>query len=123
MALDMRPLSKKQFRDQQWARQGGKCFYCGRDMIRQAGAPRKGDINNRRLATLDHIVPKSRGGGGGINLVWACHQCNNKKGNNPPDDRALAYVAERQREERARYEEYIIVQRALANRKLLSQAV
>lgn len=34
-------------------------------------------------ATVDHVVPLSRGGAPGIeNCVLACEPCNNKKGNN-----------------------------------------
>jgi len=32
--------------------------------------------------TLDHLIPKSKGGGGGIkNLVVACRECNEMRGN------------------------------------------
>lgn len=35
--------------------------------------------------TLDHVIPKSRGGGGGWeNLVSSCMKCNNVKGNRTP---------------------------------------
>ena len=36
--------------------------------------------------TLDHIVPRSKGGGNGVgNLVWACHPCNNERGDMPAE--------------------------------------
>lgn len=47
------------------------CQYCGR----------KGNL------TIDHVIPKSRGGPESWeNLVAACHPCNSKKGNRTPDE-------------------------------------
>lgn len=49
-----------------------KCSYCGR-----------GDLP----LTIDHIVPKARGGNDSWeNLVCACTSCNNKKGDRTPDE-------------------------------------
>lgn len=46
-------------------REGFKCIYCG----------------NKKKLTLDHIIPRSRGGGNTwTNLVAACHDCNVRKG-------------------------------------------
>ena len=54
------------------------CQYCGR----------RGD----RL-TLDHIVPRSRGGQTTwTNLVTACLRCNLRKGNRAPDEVGMALV-------------------------------
>lgn len=51
-------------------RDGYMCQYCG---------TRKGPL------TIDHIVPKTRGGDDSWeNLVSACVKCNNKKGNRTP---------------------------------------
>ena len=37
--------------------------------------------------TLDHIIPRSRGGDSSWeNLVTCCHRCNNRKGNQLPDE-------------------------------------
>lgn len=53
-------------------RDGHKCAYCGR-----------GDLT----LTLDHVVPRSRGGDDSWeNLVAACLPCNNKKGNRTPEE-------------------------------------
>ncbi len=53
-------------------RDGYKCQYCGR-----------GDVT----LTIDHIVPKSKGGDDTWeNLVAACVNCNNKKGDHTPEE-------------------------------------
>ncbi len=53
-------------------RDGHRCQYCGR-----------GDLP----LTVDHILPKARGGEDEWeNMVCACVQCNNKKGDLTPDE-------------------------------------
>lgn len=53
-------------------RDNHKCAYCGR-----------GDLP----LTVDHIIPKARGGADvWENLVAACLKCNNKKGNRTPEE-------------------------------------
>ncbi|MBS3944910.1 MAG: HNH endonuclease [Melioribacter sp.] len=53
-------------------RDGHKCAYCGR-----------GDLP----LTIDHVIPKSKGGDESWdNLVAACLPCNNKKGDRSPED-------------------------------------
>jgi len=53
-------------------RDGYKCSYCGR-----------GDLT----LTIDHIVPKARGGiDSWDNLISACTKCNNKKGDRTPEE-------------------------------------
>jgi hypothetical protein len=48
-----------------YKRDGNKCQYCGAT----------------KHLTIDHIIPKSKGGGDSwINLVVACSSCNTKKG-------------------------------------------
>jgi 5-methylcytosine-specific restriction endonuclease McrA len=40
--------------------------------------------------TLDHVVPKSRGGGNEwTNLVTSCFKCNLRKGNRTPEEAKL----------------------------------
>ncbi len=52
-------------------RDKNQCQYCG----------------TRQDLTLDHLVPKSRGGKSTwTNLVTACKRCNAKKGNNTPEE-------------------------------------
>ena len=49
-----------------YKRDGNECVYCGE--------------GERRLLTLDHVVPKSKGGPNTWeNLVTACKKCNNEK--------------------------------------------
>lgn len=51
-------------------RDGGKCQYCG---------------TTKGILTIDHVIPKSRGGEASWeNLTTACFNCNNKKGNKTP---------------------------------------
>lgn len=53
-------------------RDGYKCAYCGR-----------GDLP----LTVDHIVPKARGGDDiWENLISACTNCNNRKGDRTPEE-------------------------------------
>ncbi|MBW2604181.1 MAG: HNH endonuclease [Deltaproteobacteria bacterium] len=53
-------------------RDGFKCAYCG--------------IQQRKL-TIDHIIPKSKGGGTTFeNCVSSCKSCNNKKGGRTPSE-------------------------------------
>lgn len=51
-----------------WVKQDGKCYYCFQPCT-------------QKTFTIDHIVPKSKGGGNNIsNKVGACSSCNNAKG-------------------------------------------
>jgi 5-methylcytosine-specific restriction endonuclease McrA len=53
-------------------RDNHKCMYCGRSDL---------------PLTIDHIIPKSKGGDDSWeNLVAACMPCNNKKGDRTPDE-------------------------------------
>lgn len=55
------------------AAQGGLCYYCGLPMSLALGLP--------ITATIDHVIPKSKGGPNHMdNYVGACHDCNQKKG-------------------------------------------
>ncbi|MGW8124018.1 HNH endonuclease [Roseivirga echinicomitans] len=55
-------------------RDGQKCQYCG---------------SPKRL-TLDHVMPKSRGGKSTWqNLVTACHNCNSNKGDKTPEEAGM----------------------------------
>lgn len=55
-------------------RDSNSCSYCG----------------NKRDLTLDHVVPKSRGGKTSwTNLTTACRRCNTKKGNLTPEEAGM----------------------------------
>lgn len=54
-----------------YKRDNHECAYCG----------------SKKQLTLDHIIPKSRGGGNDWNnLVTCCFKCNLKKGNKTPEE-------------------------------------
>ena len=56
-------------------RDGHKCVYCG-----------KSDV----VLTIDHILPKSRGGEDSWeNLISACPKCNSKKGDRTPSEAGM----------------------------------
>ena len=59
----------------------GMCHWCN--------APfNEADPDSTRYPTRDHRIPKSRGGGTGLdgNLVWACRECNMLKADLMPDE-------------------------------------
>ena len=70
-------------------KQGGRCRWCNRLMIR----PRNGKFRQplpADAATIDHVIPVTRGGtDDSSNLVLACHACNRKNGNTLPIEREL----------------------------------
>jgi hypothetical protein len=58
--------------------QGAKCFWCNVKM-RRLRRNEKQLRNN--TATLEHLIPKSKGGDSGpLNLVVACNSCNQIRG-------------------------------------------
>lgn len=64
------------------ARDGASCVWCGRELW-------------RRDLTLEHVVPRSRGGHmTAENAVVACRSCNKRRGSRPVD----AYVRDLLRE-------------------------
>jgi len=67
-----RTLQRKISRRALFARDGWRCMYCG--------------SSGGRL-TLDHVVPRSRGGGSvWENVVTSCAPCNLRKGNRLPHE-------------------------------------
>lgn len=69
-----------------WQKFTGRCYHC---RIKTVLLPPKlaGDL----AATRDHLIPRSRGGGGGKNIVLSCFRCNNDKNDKMPEE----FVAER----------------------------
>jgi CRISPR/Cas system Type II protein with McrA/HNH and RuvC-like nuclease domain len=69
-------------RNRIFKRDGNECVYCG----------------SKKDLTLDHVIPKSRGGGNTwTNLVTSCFKCNVKKSNRTPDEanmvmRSIPYI-------------------------------
>jgi 5-methylcytosine-specific restriction endonuclease McrA len=64
------PLTKHNI----FRRDGHKCGYCG----------------SKRELTLDHILPKSRGGGNTWkNLITCCKTCNGKKNDMTPSEASM----------------------------------
>lgn len=60
-------------------RDQNRCQYCG----------------SRDRLTIDHVLPKSRGGRDAWeNLVAACVPCNNRKGNRTPDESRMELLRE-----------------------------
>lgn len=68
-------------RQRLWVAQDGKCHYCERETI----LPKQGMKNSGgQLATLDHIITQTEGGTDSLNnMVIACSDCNNKRGDLP----------------------------------------
>ncbi len=61
-------------------RQNHRCCYCGHSMVRHTHQNRR--PTPRNAMTFDHVEPKSYGGAWGIeNMVIACAQCNQIRGN------------------------------------------
>lgn len=59
---------------------GRICAYCGREVV-------IGRFGGRRLATIDHKIPLSRGGSWKrYNLTCACRRCNELKGSMTDDE-------------------------------------
>lgn len=58
-------------RNRIYKRDGNECVYCG----------------SKKDLTLDHVIPKSRGGNNEwTNLVTSCFKCNLKKANKTPEE-------------------------------------
>lgn len=62
-----------------------QCQYCSTKVTKRHPQTKK--VLEVKDLTLDHIVPKSRGGGGlPSNLVTSCKPCNQRKGDRTPDE-------------------------------------
>lgn len=66
-----------------WKRDRARCFYCNAGL-------------SWETKTVDHVIPKSKGGPHRLwNLVLACQECNQKKGDNDPHSIYLDIVLRR----------------------------
>lgn len=67
-------------------RDGYRCIYCGR----QAGESQKGQPLAKNDFTVDHIIPRSRGGRNTWgNTACACPVCNHRKGDRTPHEAGM----------------------------------
>jgi 5-methylcytosine-specific restriction endonuclease McrA len=67
-------------------RDGFTCIYCKA----QPGTPVKGKILNKSDFTVDHIIPKSKGGKDQWgNTACACYHCNHRKGDRLPHEAGM----------------------------------
>lgn len=63
-----------------WARHGGRCAYCGTQVLAPASDNSLG--GHPHLATIDHKLLRSQGGSRrNVNVVLACQRCNVLRGN------------------------------------------
>ncbi|RKR06572.1 HNH endonuclease [Kushneria sinocarnis] len=61
-------------------REGLRCAYCG-------------DLLTRQALTIDHILPRSRGGRlSMLNAVACCQRCNSLKGSRTPEEAGMALL-------------------------------
>lgn len=57
----------------------GRCYHCRRvTLLTLVRCPMQ--------ATRDHLIPRSKGGGEGENVVLSCYKCNQDKGDTMPND-------------------------------------
>jgi 5-methylcytosine-specific restriction endonuclease McrA len=67
-------------------RDGHTCVYCGAGV----GERRHGRVLTRADFTVDHLIPRSRGGGNTWgNTACACRWCNGRKGNRMPHEAGM----------------------------------
>ncbi len=59
--------------------QKGRCLYCRRIM----SFSQKCTHPEGRRITREHLIPRSKGGKGGANVVAACYRCNAARGDKP----------------------------------------
>ena len=68
-------------------RDGYQCIYCGI----QPGARQRGKVLGKNNFTVDHLIPRSRGGKNTWgNTACACPFCNNRKGDRTPHEVGMA---------------------------------
>ncbi|MCB0211570.1 MAG: HNH endonuclease [Anaerolineae bacterium] len=68
-----------------------RCIYCGIE----AGGKQRGQILGRRDFTVDHLIPRSKGGKNTWgNTACACPMCNNRKGGRTPHEAGMTLLWE-----------------------------
>jgi 5-methylcytosine-specific restriction endonuclease McrA len=79
---DVHPAKKDELRRDVYARENRRCFWCGRRVRLHWRGQQDREEPPADAATLDRIIPASQGGTYRLdNLVCACHECNQKRGN------------------------------------------
>lgn len=67
-------------------RDGYICIYCGA----KPGTLQRGKVLSKSDLTVDHILPRSRGGKDHwTNTACACYNCNHRKGNRLPNEAGM----------------------------------
>lgn len=80
-ALRKRGKGVKFSRENVYARDSGKCQYCGKKIPRHEG-------------TYDHVIPRAQGGKTTWeNIVIACVPCNQKKGGRNPSEAKMKLIS------------------------------
>lgn len=75
-------------------RDGWQCIYCGV----QIGRTHNGRVYHRADFTLDHLIPRSRGGGNTwSNTACACAPCNHRKADRTPHEAGMKLLFEPKR--------------------------
>lgn len=68
-------------RQKVYDRDGLKCRYCGVLCVIWVGPPFWRPPAPQNMATIDHVIPRVKGGGNNLeNLATACRKCNHAKG-------------------------------------------
>lgn len=81
-AKERKRQRREAFRGRIFARDGGRCFWCGLELFLITKGMDVSGIPKSVRATLDHVQPRSRGGSNrSNNLVTCCPACNNKREN------------------------------------------
>ncbi len=87
MVIQLRRYVNVPRRDAGWSKAGVlqrdafRCIYCGK----RPGEKQGGRIVTRRDFNVDHIIPRSKGGGNTWgNTACACQRCNSRKGGRTP---------------------------------------
>ncbi len=75
--VNFRPVKSRVSRHKIYKRDNHECVYCG----------------TKQDLSIDHVIPRSRGGDNSWgNLVSCCKKCNSKKGNRTPEEANMKVI-------------------------------
>ena len=75
--VKFRPVKSRISRYKIYKRDNHECVYCG----------------TKQDLSIDHVIPKSRGGDNTwANLVTCCKKCNSRKGNRTPEEANMKFI-------------------------------